>query len=186
MTEAAPAPAQDPAPALARVPGRCRGFTLLEIMIALAIFAVGSICVLSAFAAAIALHMKREADVRGARVLEEARLEAQQAWDAWRPQPNRPLPPVLDHLAYSRDTSLTYSITFQPVEGQPRVLDGTPAGVAAEVRVFREGVDPRSARTMRLFLTRSGFRPEDMKESVTYEMEKEADKMKESDSSKKK
>ena len=172
----------DPVPA----PGRCRGFTLLEIMIALAILAVGSICVLSTFAAAIALHMKREADVRGARVLEEARAEAQEAWDAWRPQPNKPLPPLMDNLFYSRDSHISYTIAFQPVSGQPKGLDGTASGVNALVTVSREGQDRRRDRTMKLFLTRSGFRPEDMKGSLTYEQEKEADRKKESDSSKKK
>ena len=46
-------------------------------LIALAILAVGAVCVLSTFAAALALHMRRETDVRTARVMEEARIEAQ-------------------------------------------------------------------------------------------------------------
>ena len=73
---------------------RCgeRGFTLLEIMIALAILAVGVVCVLSTFAAAIALHLRRESDVRTARVLEEARVEAQEAWDAYKPPKSGTLP----------------------------------------------------------------------------------------------
>jgi prepilin-type N-terminal cleavage/methylation domain-containing protein len=173
MTESAPPP-------------RDRGFTLLEIMIALAILAVGSICVLSTFAAAIALHMKREANVRGARVMEEARFEAQQAWDAWRPVRGRPLPPALEGLVYSRDRSVSYSISFQPAQGQPKGLDDSTAGVLAVVRVRREGDDPQKSTTMSFFLTRTGFRPEDMKGSMTFEKEREADKARKYDAGGKK
>jgi prepilin-type N-terminal cleavage/methylation domain-containing protein len=157
------------------------GFTLLEIMIALAIFAVGAICVLSTFAAALALHMKREADVRTARVMDEARNEAQNAWDAWKPAKDRPLPPPIKDAAYGRDPTVGYSIAFQTVAGQPLGPDGLPGGIAAIVTVSRDGDPPGRTKVMKFFLLRSGFRASERKESMTYEQEKDAEKSKEKD-----
>jgi prepilin-type N-terminal cleavage/methylation domain-containing protein len=161
-----------------------RGFTLLEIMIALAILAVGAICVLSTFAAAIALHLRRESDVRTARVLEEARVEAQDAWDNYKPSKGGTLPPPLKDVTYNRDPNFTYSVTFEPVEGQPVGVDGHVGAIAAVVRITREGESSRG-REARIFLARSGIRPEDLKGSLTYETEKKkAEEMKTADPSK--
>jgi prepilin-type N-terminal cleavage/methylation domain-containing protein len=158
--------------------GRQGGFTLLEIMIALAILAVGAVCVLSTFAAALALHMRRESDVRMARVMEESRTEAQAAWDAWSPTKASPLPPDLKEQVYSRDTALTYSVTFVPVSGQPAGPAGVTVGVKAVVKVLREGEPPERAKSREFFLIRSGFSEAERKTSVSYEEEKKADKLK--------
>ncbi len=158
-----------------------KGFTLLEIMIALAIFAVGSICVLSTFAAALALHMRREADVRTARVMEEARIEAQASWDSFSPTKARPYPPPVKDVNYARDVTITYSISFEGVSGQPVGTDGLPGGVSAVVKVTKDGDPPGREKVMRFFILRSGFRAEERKTSLTYELEKDAEKEKEKD-----
>jgi len=160
------------------------GFTLLEIMIALAILAVGSVCVLSTFAAAIALHMRREDDVRMTRVLEEARTEAMLGWDSWESTKDRPLPPPVKDQPYSRDSAVSYSITYELIEGQPLGLDGSANGAAAVVAVRREGRD--EAREMRVFLSRSELRPKDFKRSYTFDAEKKADEMKKNDPTRRK
>lgn len=147
------------------------GFTLLEIMIALAILAVGAVCVLSTFAAAIAMHLRREDDVRLARVIEEARFEAQAAWDSHRATRERPLPPALASVPFSRDPKVSYSVSFEAVEGQPKGLDGTANGVSAVVKIVKEGREDRP-RVERLMLSRTGFRKEDLQRSQTYEDER--------------
>jgi len=164
------------------VPGgsRERGFTLLEIMIALALFAVGAVCVLSTFAAAIALHMKREGDVRAARVLEEARRVAQDDWDHYEPTKRNPFPPERKGQPYSRDAGITYSIVYGAVAGQPRGLDGLPSGASATVRVVTGG-DATRYREFQTFLVRTSPRPADLKESLTFEQEKRLQKMKKND-----
>lgn len=155
------------------------GFTLLEIMIALAILAVGAVCVLSTFAAAIALHMRREDDVRMSRVMEEARTEAQLAWNSWESSKGKPLPPPVRDQTYSRDPAVSYSITFELIEGQPVGLDGSANGAAALVEVRREGRE--TPRNVRIFLSRSELRPADFRKSWTYDYEKKADEMKKND-----
>jgi prepilin-type N-terminal cleavage/methylation domain-containing protein len=161
-------------------PRRERGFTLLEIMIALALFAVGAVCVLSTFAAAIALHLKREGDVRAARVLEEARAMAQDDWDAWQPTKRSPFPPVRKGQPSTRDPSVTFSITYGPLQGQPAGIDGLPAGASASV-VITAGGDSKRVREFQTFLVRSGPRAAELKESMSFEKEKRLEKMKKND-----
>ena len=170
MTESLPVPSR-----------RERGFTLLEIMIALAVLAVGAVCVLSTFAAALALHMRREADVRMARVMEESRTEAQVAWDAWTPTKSAPLPPDVKEAPWARDPSLLYSITFQPVSGQPAGPDGITGGAKAVVRVLREGAPAARAKTMEFFLVRGSFSAAERKTSVSWDQERKLNKMKKTD-----
>jgi len=156
------------------------GFTLLEIMIALALFAVGAVCVLSTFAAAIALHLKREGDVRAARVLEEARAMAQDDWDAWQPSKRNPFPPVRKGQPSARDPSVTFSVAYGPLQGQPAGIDGLPSGASATV-VITTGGDAQRVREFQTFLVRSGPRAAELKESMTFEMEKRLEKMKKND-----
>jgi prepilin-type N-terminal cleavage/methylation domain-containing protein len=166
--------------------GREGGFTLLEIMVALAIFAVGAVCVLSTFAAALALHLRRESSVQGARVLEEARHEAQSAWDAWDGGKAAPLPPPLKALPFSRDPTLTYSVTFEAVPGQPQGPEGTSSGAMAVVRVERGTDEKVKALEQRLFLVRGRPTAREMKESVTFEREQKEEKERRSDPAEKK
>jgi len=168
-----------------RFRSRQGGFTLLEIMIALAVLAVGAVCVLSTFAAAIALHMRREDDVRMARVIDEARTEAQALWNGWRSDRDHPLPPPLKEQPWSRDSSFLYSISFQLIEGQPRGLDGSANGAAALIQVSREGRADRPPKEMLVFLARTEFKDAEMKRSLTWEQEKKADEMRKNDPSRK-
>lgn len=160
------------------------GFTLLEIMIALAILAVGAVCVLSTFAAAIALHMRREDDVRMTRVMEEARTEALLAWNSWESTKEKPLPPPIKDQPFSRDPAVSYSISFELIEGQPTGLDGSANGAAALVQVRREGRD--RPRELRVYLSRSELRPADFRRSWTYDQEKKASEAKKYDPAEKK
>jgi len=157
-----------------------RGFTLLEIMIALAVLAVGAVCVLSTFAAAIALHLRREADVRTARVMEEASHQAQLTWNQFQPTKTRPIPEPMKDRSYSRDDSVLYTVEFEPVPGLPEAKPGSAGGVKATV-VIREEGSRGAPRVETLFLSRTGFDPADLAGSVTLEEEKKADETRKND-----
>jgi prepilin-type N-terminal cleavage/methylation domain-containing protein len=170
---------------------RERGFTLLEIMVALAILAVGSICVLATFAAALALQVRRDADARAARVFEEARIAAQAAYDSWTPATpgddarsraaagsgagRRPssaalkVPPPIEERAYSRDPSVAWSATFSTAEGIPG-----DAGVFADLVVVEqhEVSSRRRERKERVFLAAGGIPAAELRTSRTYDEER--------------
>jgi prepilin-type N-terminal cleavage/methylation domain-containing protein len=146
-----------------------RGFTLLEIMISLAVLAVGAMCVLSTFAAAIALHMRRENAARQRMVVEEAVVEAQSMFDAYVPGgKGKELPPAIPGRAYSRDDQVEWSVTFLQADGvDPRVA------VRAKITIREE--DSRGQMREReewAFLDRAGFPLSELKKSIGFEQEK--------------
>lgn len=66
-------------------PNRSRGFTLLEVMLATSILAVGTVSVLMVFASALGFANRRQAGAQLTDVLDEARSEARVLVNAWRP-----------------------------------------------------------------------------------------------------
>jgi prepilin-type N-terminal cleavage/methylation domain-containing protein len=64
---------------------RTGGFTLLEVMLATVILAVGTTSVLVVFATAAGMASQRQVNLRREQVLDEARHHAQALVDAWRP-----------------------------------------------------------------------------------------------------
>lgn len=156
-------------------PARERGFTLLEIMVALAVLAVGAVCVLGTFAAAIALHLQREDDLRAKSVIEEARREAQAVFESHRATANQPLPEPLKNQSWSRDVNVTWSVSFASVEGV-KPEDGCIA-----ILTIRQGGEDAEAgglppRVEQLFLTGESIPPDELKTSVTFEREKKDDR----------
>lgn len=64
---------------------KASGFTLLEVMVATSILAVGTVSVLAVFASAVGFANRRQSQAELAQVLEEARSEARSLVDAFRP-----------------------------------------------------------------------------------------------------
>lgn len=73
---------------------RARGFTLLEVMMATAILAVGTVSVLMVFATATGFAHRRQADQQLSQVLDEARSDARAYVNAFRPPSAVPNPAV--------------------------------------------------------------------------------------------
>ncbi len=155
----------EPPPATRR---RERGFTLLEIMVALAILAVGAICVMSTFAAALALQLRRDAAVRTARVLEEATAEAQAEFDAFTPTKERLLPAPIPERPWSRNDAIGWSVTFAPAPG----FDARVAVKARVIVVEHGSRGNKKEREQVVFLDRTGFPKDELATSLSFQQEK--------------
>jgi len=70
---------------MARRAERTKGFTLIEVLIAMSILAVGATSILSIFVWALAFHTKRVEDNRLAAIYNHARAHAQAAFNAFDP-----------------------------------------------------------------------------------------------------
>ena len=111
-----------------------RGFTLLEVLLATAIMAVGTTSVLVVIATAAGMASQRQVNVRREQVLDEARHDAQAMVDAFRPGTAvaaAPVPgakkgtktdtvaanlapPKVEGKKSERFDGFTYDVTFEP------------------------------------------------------------------------
>ncbi len=155
--------ASEPAPAT-----RESGFTLLEVLIAMIVLAVGGVSILSLFAAAVAVQYDSVVGMRQADVVAEAAAEAQRALDGHAATPDAPLPPDI-----KRKPSPAAPADFE-VEISFHALAGFPEGEGAKavIRVFHRGVerDP----VVRI-LQRTAFSTRELEESVSLERDRRAD-----------
>jgi prepilin-type N-terminal cleavage/methylation domain-containing protein len=102
---------------MTRMPGRGRGgFTLLEVMIATSILAVGTVSVMAVFASAVGFANRRQANAEMSEVLQEARSEAHVLVDTFK-QPKTGSP-----AATTRDKT----------KSAPATMPGGPGGKVAE------------------------------------------------------
>jgi len=113
------------------------GFTLLEVLLATAIMAVGTTSVLVVIATAAGMASQRQVNVRREQVLDEARHDAQAMVDAFRPGKLAPVAPVekgkksakvdtgvkltpdkVEGKQSTRFNGFTYDISFSPQDRQ--------------------------------------------------------------------
>ena len=114
-----------------------RGFTLLEVLLATAIMAVGTTSVLVVMASAAGMASQRQVNVRREQVIDEARHDAQAMVDAFRPAATPTAAPVpgakkstrtapsanvgpakVEGRKSSRFDGFTYDLTFEPKDRQ--------------------------------------------------------------------
>lgn len=146
------------------------GFTLLEILLAMIILAVGGVSVISLFAAAVKLQYNSVMDQRKAMILGDVVAEAQFALDRYEPdaEGKKLLPAeIRDREApyYSRD--FTYGVKFLPAGSFP-----PSEGAIAEITLSYRG---RPQEPVRRILQRTVFAKKDLKESVSFEADRRAD-----------
>ena len=117
--------------------GSSPGFTLLEVLLATAIMAIGTTSVLVVIATAAGMASQRQVNVRREQVLDEARHDAQAMVDAFRPGKPAPAAPVakggksakadtaskmapdkVDNKQSARFDGFTYDIAFAPQDRQ--------------------------------------------------------------------
>lgn len=94
------------------------GFTLLEIMLATSLLAIGSVSVLVVFATAAGLAAKRQGDQRLTQVIEEARSRAQQMVNDFEPSERASAPGDSDGRVEPQQSQAyggyVYRLTFKP------------------------------------------------------------------------
>jgi prepilin-type N-terminal cleavage/methylation domain-containing protein len=125
---------------------RRQGFTLLEVMIAMALLLVGGISILSVFTLAIAHRVGRDVDAELAQVRDQVRAMAQAQVDA--APKGKPPEPLVD--APTAQTGFTVTIRFVP----------SPNGDAswvAQVRIAYRGVELREGTVPPMFLRRNVY-----------------------------
>ncbi len=147
------------------------GFTLLEILMAMIILAVGGVGVLSLFAAAVGLQYESVLDQRKALILSDVVADAQQVVNAHAPVEGQMLPPDIEQTPtaqFSRD--FEYSVTFS---GSGMFPAGE--GAVAEITLFYRG---NALEPMRRILQRTVFSKSEIEKSVSYARDKLADQQK--------
>src|SRR5687767_1615421 len=103
---------------------KARGFTLLEVLLATAIMAVGTTSVLVVIATAAGMASQRQVKLRREQVVDEARHDAQTLVNAFRPgsagtggKPSpsaRMAPDKIEARRSTRYDGFSYDVVFQP------------------------------------------------------------------------
>jgi prepilin-type N-terminal cleavage/methylation domain-containing protein len=150
---------------------RQRGFTLLEVMIAMSILAVGATSILSVFVAAISFHTKRVEENRITEIYNHVRQHAEIAFETFDPtrlkpgEKQLPKPIVADLNDPAAETSadrmvaeaarkfpgFKYEIRF---EENRWAVSGS--SVVASITIHRLSGEEKDAFRSKEFLTRSG------------------------------
>jgi prepilin-type N-terminal cleavage/methylation domain-containing protein len=152
------------------------GFTLLEILMAMIILAVGGVSVISLFAAAVKLQYDSVMDQRKAMILGDVVAEAQFALDRYKPdaEGKKLLPAEIKEKEapyYSRD--FTYGVEFKTAGSFP-----PGEGAIAVITLSYRG---RPLEPISRILQRTVFAEKDLKESVSFEADRRADASREKD-----
>lgn len=145
-----------------------RGFTLMEILIAMTILVLGGVSIISLFAAAVSLQYDSIVNERQAMILPDIVSEAQQVLNAHRPTKEQPVPPEIERkesALYPND--FQFEVTFSRSQYIPE-----GEGAIANIRVFfREQELPSITR----ILQRTVFSQKEIVESITLEQDRRAD-----------
>jgi hypothetical protein len=125
-----------------------RGFTLLEVLLALGLLLVGGVSILSVFTLAVVHKVERRMETKLDLLRPEARTLAQQAID--KAAPGRP-PEALKDVSMS-EPGFSVTITFTPSQNED------PAQVA-HARIAYRGKDLQRGRLPPMWLYRSTLDP---------------------------
>jgi prepilin-type N-terminal cleavage/methylation domain-containing protein len=144
------------------------GFTLLEILMAMIILAVGGVGVLSLFAAAVGLQYDSVIDQRKALILSDISSDAQQVMNAHAPVKEQMLPPDIEKVPaeqYARD--FEYSVKFSGAGMFP-----PGEGAVAEITLFYRG---NPLEPVRRIFQRTVFSQQEIEKSISYQQDKQRD-----------
>jgi prepilin-type N-terminal cleavage/methylation domain-containing protein len=101
----------------AKLPRNSRGFTLLEVMIAMALLLIGGVSVLSVFTLAVSHRVQRDVESKLDLVRSEALAIAQESVD--RSKPTEPPAPILNHATSQPAFTVSARFTKSPNKDDP-------------------------------------------------------------------
>lgn len=130
------------------VPSQIRGFTLIEVLIAMSLLLVGGVSILSVFTLAVVHRVERDIESKVDRLRPEVKTLAQDAVDGAK----KGLPPSPIVEAPTSIPEFTLSVSFE------KSPNGEPAWVARPTLSFR-GKALRQGRFPPIWLSRSTFDP---------------------------
>jgi prepilin-type N-terminal cleavage/methylation domain-containing protein len=142
-----------------------RGFTLLEILLAMIILAVGGVSIISLFAAGVSLQYDSAVNQRRALILADMMAEAQKTLDGWSPTTAKPLPPdVVKGPAPQFARDFEVAMTFREAGICP-----PGEGAIATISLFFRGRELTPARRI---LQRTVFTESELETCTSYEEDK--------------
>jgi prepilin-type N-terminal cleavage/methylation domain-containing protein len=144
------------------------GFTLLEVLLATSLLAVGAVSVLVVLASAAGFAARRQTQQRLTQVLDEARNDARAIANAFRPSKDEPLPGGDDATFDAKASALYGGYEYQLSFGH---VDSTVPEAGYRVRVEVTYGDEQS-HTENLIVGADAVPDEEFAKSITYEAER--------------
>ena len=146
------------------------GFTLLEIVVAMTILAIGGVSIVALFAAAVQLQYKASIEDNVSLLLEPMHQIAQDRVDEYNYDPENPAPEPIELTDVPSQPGYRYEMTFQPAD--PRLaLPGE--GYWVKLLIHPPGGGRPVGPPRLWFIKRQIYTREELMRSVTYEEERE-------------
>ena len=145
-----------------------RGFTLLEILLAMTILVLGGVSVISLFAAAVSLQYDSVVNERKAMILSDIVSEAQQVLNDHKPTMEAPNPPDIE-----RKESTLFPDEFEyKVEFQKSGYIPPGEGAIALITMYYRDQDLEPVRRI---LMKTIFAAKEIEKSISLEMDRAAE-----------
>ena len=148
--------------------GKSGGFTLLEVLLATSLMAVGAVSVLVVLASAAGFASRRQSQQRLTQVLDEARNDSRAIANAFRPTKDDPLPGGEDATFDPKSSALYGGYQYQLSFGH---VDSAVPEAGYRVGVLVTYGDEQS-HTEKLIVGTDAVPDEEFATSITYEAER--------------
>lgn len=144
------------------------GFTLLEVLLAMIVLAVGGVSIMSLYAAAVSKQYDSVLSQRKALIYRDIVAEAQQVLDGHTPTKENPLPPPMEKRPAAGFRDFKVSVEFQ---GAGLFPPGEGAVAVIQLYLNEEALK----EPMRSVLQRTVFSEQELQKNLSYDRDRLAD-----------